>query len=204
MSDILWRDEDGTVSDWLGQANGGFIGNMANLNATVPYAFHIVGTGDFNGDRIDDILWRSDDGTVSDWLGQSSGGFISNVENVNVNVPNAFHIMGVGDFNGDGRSDILWRSDDGTVSDWLGQANGAFASNAANFNVSVPTSSCLVGIGDYNSDAIDDILWRSNNGQVTEWLGQSNGGFIDNSATVNIAVSTMWHVQAPFVHDPFA
>ena len=203
-SDILWRHEDGTVRDWLGQANGGFIGNMANLNATVPYAFHIVGTGDFNGDRIDDILWRSDDGTVSDWLGQSSGGFISNVENVNVNVPNAFHIMGVGDFNGDGRSDILWRSDDGTVSDWLGQANGAFASNAANFNVSVPTSSCLVGIGDYNSDAIDDILWRSNNGQVTEWLGQSNGGFIDNSATVNIAVSTMWHVQAPFVHDPFA
>src|SRR5689334_21745466 len=28
------------------------------------------------------------------------------------------------DFNGDGRSDILWRSDGGSVTDWLGTATG--------------------------------------------------------------------------------
>jgi hypothetical protein len=31
------------------------------------------------------------------------------------------------DFNGDGRSDILWREDGGNITDWLGQANGGFA-----------------------------------------------------------------------------
>ncbi|HEV2044015.1 MAG TPA: Calx-beta domain-containing protein, partial [Sphingomicrobium sp.] len=30
------------------------------------------------------------------------------------------------DFNGDGRSDILWRNVDGQMSNWLGQANGGF------------------------------------------------------------------------------
>ena len=37
------------------------------------------------------------------------------------------------DFNGDGRSDILWRDSSGAVTNSLGQANGGFASNAANF-----------------------------------------------------------------------
>ncbi|MCY7279803.1 MAG: M10 family metallopeptidase C-terminal domain-containing protein, partial [Sphingomonas bacterium] len=37
------------------------------------------------------------------------------------------------DFNGDGRSDILWRNvATGQLSDWLGQANGGFVGNDAN------------------------------------------------------------------------
>jgi hypothetical protein len=32
----------------------------------------------------------------------------------------------------DGRSDILWRNDNGDVTDWLGQANGGFASDFGN------------------------------------------------------------------------
>jgi hypothetical protein len=38
-------------------------------------------------------------------------------------------VIGTGDFNGDGKSDILWRSDSGTITDWLGQADGGFTSN---------------------------------------------------------------------------
>jgi hypothetical protein len=30
-----------------------------------------------------------------------------------------WHIVGVGDFNGDGRADILWRHTSGFVSQWL-------------------------------------------------------------------------------------
>jgi len=39
---------------------------------------------------------------------------------------------------------------------------------------------------------------------VTVWLAQPGGSFIDNSATVNINTGSSWHVQDPFVHDPFA
>jgi hypothetical protein len=203
LSDVLWRNDDGTMRDWLGQANGSFVGNVANLNITVANDWHVAGTGDFNGDGRDDILWRSDDGTVRDWLGQSNGAFVGNVANLNITVPNDWHIVGTGDFNGDGRSDILWRGSDGTVRDWLGQANGAFVGNVANLNTAVPTDWHIVGIGDFNGDAIDDIMWRGSDGTVRDWLGQANGAFVGNVANLDITVPNDWHVQDPFVHDLF-
>jgi hypothetical protein len=202
-TDILWRADDGTVRDWMGQTNGAFAGNVINLNETISNDWHIVGTGDFDGDGRSDVMWRNNDGTVTDWMGQSNGSFIGNTANLNIVVHNDWHIVGTGDFNGDGRTDILWRSDDGTVRDWIGQSNGAFAGNVVNLNQTIPTDWHIVAIGDYNGDALDDLLWRNNDGTVTDWLGQPNGSFIGNTANLNTVVPTDWHVQEPFVHDPF-
>ena len=203
-ADILWRNDQGTVRDWLGQADGTFAGNTANLNTTVPTDWQIVGTGDFNGDGITDVLWRSNDGTVRDWLGQSNGAFVGNVARVNTTVPNDWHIVGTGDFNGDGRDDILWRSDAGTIREWLAQADDTFAGNTANLNWNLSTDWHVAAIGDYNGDAIDDLLLQNHGGTTVEWLGTATGAFVDNSANVNVTVPTDWHVQNPFLHDPFA
>jgi FG-GAP repeat len=35
------------------------------------------------------------------------------------NVPNAWVVVGTGDFNGDGKSDILWRNSNGDLGIWL-------------------------------------------------------------------------------------
>ena len=78
-----------------------------------------------------------------------------------------------GDFNGDGRDDLLWRNTDGTVTEWLGQANGGFASNGPfNTNAMGPDRWQIAAIGDFNGDGRDDILWRNDSGDLTNWLGQ--------------------------------
>jgi serralysin len=38
--------------------------------------------------------------------------------NTFLQVSNDWHIAGTRDFNGDGKSDILWRNDSGTVATW--------------------------------------------------------------------------------------
>ncbi|MES2904980.1 MAG: FG-GAP-like repeat-containing protein, partial [Pseudomonadota bacterium] len=98
------------------------------------------------------------------------------------------------DFNGDGRSDILWRNDNGALTNWLGQANGGFVDNGANAFASIGTTWSVDGIGDFNGDGRDDILWRHDAGHLTEWLGQANGGFVDNGANAFASISTAWSV----------
>lgn len=194
--DILWRNDDGSVTDWLGQSNGGFVSNFANAFGQVDNSWQVAGSGDFNGDGRDDVLWHSNTGRVTNWLGQTNGGFIGNFGNADGQAGTDWHIVGVGDFNGDGRDDILWRNDDGSVTDWLAQPNGGFASNFANAFGQVDNTWQIVGVGDFNGDGRDDVLWYSNTGRVTNWLGQSNGGFIGNFVNADGQVGTDWQVVA--------
>ena len=192
-ADILWRSDSGSVSDWLGTAAGGFTVNDANAAVTVGTSWHIAGTGDFNGDGRDDILWRNDDGTLSDWLGTANGGFVPNDGNALIGVANRWHIAGTGDFNGDGKADILWRSDSGEVSNWLGNSVGGFSPNDGSAFATIPLNWQIQGTGDFNGDGRDDILWRKDDGTVGEWLGTASGGFSINGALL-ISVANSWHI----------
>ncbi|HEV2044407.1 MAG TPA: VCBS repeat-containing protein, partial [Sphingomicrobium sp.] len=202
--DILWRNDNGSISNWLASsataAVGGFIVNDANAFSQVPTSWHIAGVGDFNGDGRDDILWRSDAGQLSNWLGQANGAFANNDANAFTAVPTDWHVIGTGDFNGDGRDDILWRSDAGQLSNWLGAATGGFVINDANAFTTVPINWQVVGVGDYNGDGRDDILWRSDTGQLSNWLGTASGGFANNDVNAFVSVPINWHVQPePFL-----
>ncbi len=83
------------------------------------------------------------------------------------------------DFNGDGRSDILWRNEAGALSQWLAQGDGTFAYNS-NAAYQVDISWNVLGFGDFNGDGRDDILWQHDNGDVMEWLAQADGTFAWN------------------------
>ena len=192
--DILWRNDNGDFSNWLGQANGGFSPNDANAFTQVPVDWKIIGAGDFNGDGKDDVLWRHQNGALSNWLGQPGGSLVANDANALAQVPTAWKVAGTGDFNGDGRDDILWRNEDGTLSNWLGQANGGFTANDANAAVLVDTAWNVVGVGDFNGDGRDDILWRNEDGTLSNWLGQGGGGFTANDANAAVLVDTAWNV----------
>ena len=194
-SDILWRNVNGTLSSWLGNANGGFSDNGGVVNQVVASSWKIAGNGDFNGDGFDDILWRNDNGQLSQWLGRANGGFTDNGAIASRSVPTAWKTAGTGDFNGDGRSDILWRNDNGQLSEWLGTANGSFSDNGAVVNQFVPNAWKIASVGDFNGDGRADILWRNVSGQLSEWLGSANGGLIDNGGVVNQTVANAWAIQ---------
>jgi hypothetical protein len=136
----LWRSNSGQVSDWLGTASGGWQNNDANAFGAAPTSWKVIGVGDFNGDNRDDILWRNDNGQLSNWLGQANGGFVANDVNALASVGLNWHIAQIGDFNGDNRDDILWRSDSGGFSNWLGTATGRLNPNDAVALTNVPTS----------------------------------------------------------------
>ena len=197
--DIIWRNANGAVTDWLGAANGAFVENYAALSLQVSTDWKIAETGDFNGDGRDDILWRNDNGTLTDWLGAANGAFVENYGTLLRAVPNDWKIAGTGDFNGDGRDDILWRHANGTLTDWLGTASGGFTENYATLSVQVPTAWQVASTGDFNGDGRDDILWRNDSGALTDWLGTATGGFVENFGAFSRHVSTDWQVQPDYL-----
>ncbi|OYY73043.1 VCBS repeat-containing protein, partial [Sphingomonas sp. 28-63-12] len=193
-ADILWRNTNGDLTTWLGNANGGYIDNSSVSYYAVPTSYKVVGVGDFNGDGFSDILWRSSTGTITDWLGTANGSFQVNDANSTTSAPLDWNVAGTGDFNGDGRSDIVWRRVNGELSDWLGQPNGGFVSNGSVAGAVVETRWTITGVGDFNGDGRSDLLWRSTSGELVDWLGRPDGGFSDNTPNAYYQVGTEWQV----------
>jgi len=102
---------------------------------------------------------------------------------VNLYVP--FH---VGDFDGYGTSDILWkRVADGLVVQWL--MSGATVDSATSLGGSSDWS--VVGTGDFDDDGKADVLWyQASTGTTVQWL---MGGSFPVSA-LTIASDSGWQV----------
>ena len=86
-----------SLSNWLATASGGFAPNDANAFSTLSTSWKVVATGDFNGDGRDDILWRSDAGHLSNWLGTAAGGFVINDANAFSQPPSSWHVQPAAD-----------------------------------------------------------------------------------------------------------
>jgi hypothetical protein len=194
-ADILWRNDNGAMFDFLGSNAGGFTDNGSNSFVNVDTTWHVAGTGDFNGDGKDDILWRNDAGVMFDFLGSANGGVTNNGDNSYVAVDPSWQVAGIGDFNGDGKADILWRNANGAIFDFLGTANGGFTNNGSNSFATLDSSWHIASIGDFNGDGKADILWRNDNGSVMDWLGNASGGFNPNGGSSSISIGLDWHVQ---------
>ena len=94
------------------------------------------------------------------------------------------------DYQGDGKSDILWRNDGGLVAIW--QMNGATLVNGE-VVATIPTDWKIQdGAGDYNGDGKSDILWRNDAGLVAIW--QMNGATLVDGAVVG-TIPTDWKIQ---------
>ena len=76
----------------------------------------MVGTGDFNGDGLSDILWRDNANNLAVWL-MTQGTSVLQAAAIG-NVGPSWNVAETGDFSGDGKSDILWRDTSGNVAMW--------------------------------------------------------------------------------------
>ncbi|RYF11704.1 MAG: VCBS repeat-containing protein, partial [Deltaproteobacteria bacterium] len=168
---VTTNTSDNTVTVFLNQGSGTFLGSNPAYNSTVSQPISVVARDMNNDGRIDLVVasWYSDN--VAVLLNQGAGVFPTT--NPTISVAHAYQID-VGDLNGDGLMDIA--SSGGYV---LNQGSMAFSTQTG-FGM---TSDCLgFRIGDLNGDAKPDVLCANySGGTVSVAINRGNGTFYNTT-----------------------
>ena len=172
--DLLWRHVSGEIGQWQGRPSGTFVNTSDVAANPVDNSWSVAGVADYNGDGRDDILWRHESGAITEWLAQPNASFTNNSGAAANLVDNSWSVVGSGDFDGDGRADVLWRHSSGVFAEWQGTASGALRNIGSVLPGAVGS---VVGTGDFNGDGRQDILTRASNGLLTVRLGDTSGQF---------------------------
>jgi hypothetical protein len=169
-------------------------------SALADTSWEVVGTGDLDGDRRADLLWRKSGtgpggGTLVAWL--MDGRTVASVGVVGWAGP-TWAVQGVGDFNGDGRADILWReTTSGSTYIWF--MNATAISSAAFTQAFADPTWTIQGVGNLDGDAADDVVWRHSSGALYVWL--MDGANLAPGSALLPPIGLTWQIQALGDHD---
>jgi hypothetical protein len=126
---------------------------------------------DFDGDGYADLVWRNrTTGAIAIWfmnrrtISPQSG--LTSLQFTD----NSFVLAGSGDFNRDGKADLLWHNNaTGQTILWAMDGKDVVSGSGELPRVSAPWQ--IVGVGDFNGDGYPDLLWRNLvDGQDSIWL----------------------------------
>lgn len=120
---------------------------------------------DIDGNGIADLLFHNKvNGAVVAWM----DGEDANSTSLG-NVDSTWNMIGTGDFNGDGKADILWQKNEGNMVIW----NDGNDQKVVDAGFAPSNEWQIFGIGDFSGDGNADILWRNigsrDNGCIGFW-----------------------------------
>ena len=167
-ADIVWQRDDGSLSIWV-MSGTTSIAAPALSPGSVDPAWRVVATGDFNGDGKADLVWQHTNGWLAAWLMNGTTAAASQFMTPSQIGDGNWRIAGSGDFNADGKADLIWQHANGSLLVWYMNGTTAVGSELLNpGQISDPTWR-IVGVGDFNGDAKPDLMWQHPSGWLAVW-----------------------------------
>jgi len=161
---------EGATGAWLIQSDQ--TAAWGDLSQRNP-GWEIFGTGiTLAGKATNDVYIKNADNVIGAWVTNDAGN-VSGWETVGEFDGNT-QILGLGDFNADGQSDLLLRNVNGAV--------GCFFTSGPttgwNYFQSLGDEWKISAVGDFNGDGRDDVVLKHDAGFAGSWLTQSDGTMV--------------------------
>ncbi len=164
--DLAVASSDTVLSTWLSQGDGSF--SQRNFPAPYPLSQGTWLAGNFNGDRLADLLHVAPDRVVT-WFSWGDGTYLPWQGNV---VPSQ-GVWLTGRFNADNLTDVVYIGSDRAVT-WFNWGDGTYLPWPAN-PIPPPGGTWLVG--DFNGDGLSDLA-NISIARVLLWLNWGNGSYL--------------------------
>jgi hypothetical protein len=141
--------------------------------------------GDFNGDNKDDIVAFTRGSDADVWVASSKGTGFGPSSKWHDHFAVGTEIPLVGDFNADGKDDIVTFTRGSGADVWVALSNGAGFGPSSRWHDSFAVGNETPGIGDFNADGKDDIVTFTRGSGADVWVALSNGA--------GFGPSSKWH-----------
>ncbi len=164
-TDVLLQHRDRSLGFWLMDGVSIFQGLVP---MSLTEGWEVAVTGDFNNDDQTDLLLQHGDGSLAWWL--MDGVTVAQVAQVAptpFKLPEDGRIVGAGDFDRDGTTDLLVFRSDRSLGFWLTKAIGIRESS---MRLSLPEGWQLIGVGDFNRDGQADLMLRHTDRRIAFWF----------------------------------
>ena len=166
---LLQNASTGAIAAWFMQGAQGVGGATFSLTPPIDYA--LVGTGDFSGNgNISLVLQSRTTNQVVFWYTDgTNNAAIPGGNFLNVTPDAGWKVVGIGDFNNDGKSDLVFQNQTtGRIAVWF--ISGASVQGGVLLPYSPAAGWTVAGVGDFNADGFPDIAFqKQTTGQIALW-----------------------------------
>ncbi|MBJ2120962.1 VCBS repeat-containing protein [Arthrobacter sp. MSA 4-2] len=201
--DLIARRKDGTLWFYNGTGRGAY-GTPIRIGSAGWNTFtDILAPGDLNGDRRPDLLARHQDGSL--WFYAGTGTVNTTSEGYKPGQKigqggwQAFsQLMAPGDYNSDGRPDLLGRKTDGTLWFWAG--TGTISATSEGYGSAVQIGrggwqgfNHVITPGDFTGDKRNDLLARKPDGTLWLYAGTGAASPTQEGYKPAVPIGTGWN-----------
>ena len=173
-SDLGRIDSSGVLS--LYPAEGVGFGQPIRIGHGWGGFAQLIGGVDFDGDRKPDVIAVRADGTMWLYRGNGAGGWQGESAQIGKGWDVVDLVVNAGDFNGDGRTELIARTTDGTLRMYPLTGQGGFG-EVQQIGKGWGGFTSLVGPGDFNGDRATDLLAIRSDGVMMLYTGNGKGGW---------------------------
>jgi surface antigen len=184
-ADVIGILPDGVMRLYTGNGAGGWAnGSGAQIGAGWGSNRMVFSPGDFNGDAKSDLIAVRADGSMYLYAGNGASGWATGVGTfIGYGWKTFAAVFSPGDFNGDGKSDILGVTGGGTLRLYTGNGAGGLA-NPAGVAIGSGWSQFAAHTSprDFTGDGKSDVMGVKPDGTMYLYRGNGSGGWLTGTA----------------------